>query len=135
MIVALCCTIAGSVRSASGAPVAGSRIAVDGAAAVAPTTDADGDFALTEPHGPHRVCATARGYAPLTIAVNGNRDVHVTFALEPLDSPQLRRIGGATVDGGLATIVGTVPSVTLSRASLDALGDDRVVDGSRRCRA
>lgn len=81
MIVALCCTIAGSVRSASGAPVAGSRIVVDGAAAVAATTDADGDFVLAEPPGPHRVSATARGYAPLTIAVNGNRDVHVTFAL------------------------------------------------------
>ncbi len=129
MILALCCSIAGSVRSVSGAPVAGSRIVIDGAAAIAATTDADGDFALTQPPGPHRVSATARGYAPLTIAVNGDRDVRVAFALEPLDSPQLRRIGGATVDGGLATIVGTVPSVTLSRASLDALGDDRVVDG------
>ncbi|MBD5636119.1 MAG: TonB-dependent receptor, partial [Candidatus Eremiobacteraeota bacterium] len=49
--------------------------------------------------------------------------------LEPLDSPKLRQIGTVTVDGRLAPISGEIPSVAVSRAEFDALGDDRIIDG------
>jgi outer membrane receptor protein involved in Fe transport len=54
--------------------------------------------------------------------------VPVQFALEPLDSPKLRQIGGVTVDGRTAPIVGAIPSTGLTRSDFDLLGEDRIID-------
>jgi outer membrane cobalamin receptor len=77
----------------------------------------------------HQLSAAARGYAPLAVAVDANRDVRVEVALESLDSPKLRQIGEVTVSGRLAPIVGTIPSLAITRSDFDRLGEDRIIDG------
>ncbi len=131
-LVAMCCAISGSVHAVSGAPVAAAQVlvrAVSGGSAASATTDASGSFSVTEPPGTYTVAASAPGFAPVGLTVDAERDVSVQIALEALDSPKLRQIGAATIDGRLTPIAGTIPSITLTRSDLDALGDDRIVEG------
>ncbi len=127
IIVAMCCTISGNVHAVSGTPLADVRIEVRGGAHT--TTDAHGDFTLTEAPGAYQIGVSVRGYAPVTVAVRADRDVPLQVALEPLDSPKLRQIGTVTIDGRLTPIVGALPSAVISRADLDRYGEDRVIDG------
>ena len=129
IILALCCTIAGTIHAHSGTPLPGVRVEVRGPADVSATSGAHGDFSLTAPPGHYVLSASARSYAPVTISLAVNQDVSLDIALESLDSPELRQIGTVTVDGRLVPIQGTIPSTTLSRADFDRLGDDRVIDG------
>jgi outer membrane receptor protein involved in Fe transport len=125
----MCCLIGGNVHAVSGVGLASARVDVNAPAALHALSDARGDFSLTAPPGTYRIAASAPGYAPVTVAVDATHDVRLQIALEPLDSPKLRPIGEVTVDGRLAPIRGTIPSVTIARADLDALGEDRLVDG------
>ena len=133
LLLAACCTISGTVHAVSGAALAAAQLVVrSGAAsdtAKRTTTDSGGGFSLDEPPGTYTVAASAKGFAPVTVFVNANRDVSVQIALEPLDSPKLRQIGTVTIDGRLSPIQGTIPSIALTRADLDALGDNRIVEG------
>jgi outer membrane receptor protein involved in Fe transport len=133
LLLATCCTIAGNVHAVSGGPLAAAQILVRAAPAGAPalttTTDSAGTFSVSEPPGTYNVAASAKGFASVTVSVNAERDASVQIALEPLDSPKLRQIGTATVDGRLAPIAGTIPSIALSRSELDVFGDDRIIDG------
>jgi outer membrane cobalamin receptor len=129
IVLAACCLITGNVHAVSGTPLAGAQVALRGAAAPSTTTDAKGDFTLDAAPGTYQLDASARGFAPLSVTVLADHDVSVDVALEPLDSPKLRQIGRVTVDGRLAPIAGTIPSVTLTRADLDRLGDDMIIDG------
>jgi outer membrane cobalamin receptor len=128
-LLALCCLIGGNVHAVSGAPLAAAHIDVRAATSLQTVSDARGDFSLTAPPGVYAVAVSAPGYAPLTVSVDATHDVRVQIALEPLDSPKLRAIGQATVDGRLAPIQGTIPSITVTRADFDALGEDRIIDG------
>ncbi len=113
----------------SGTPLRAAQILVYAGTKLQTVSDAAGNFSITAPPGTYRLAASAAGYAPVTVAVDAASDVTVQVALEPLDSPKLRPIGEVTVDGRLAPVRGTIPSVTVTRADLDALGDDRIVDG------
>lgn len=129
----MCCIISGNVHAASGAPLAAAKVLVRADAAQAPPrntiTNGQGHFSLQAIPGTYRIAVTEEGFAPIVISVDAERNVDVQIALEPLDSPKLRTIGTARVNGRLAPIQGTIPSVTLTRAELDALGYDRVVEG------
>jgi outer membrane receptor protein involved in Fe transport len=92
-------------------------------------TDARGNFALSAPPGSYQIGVSENGYAPVRVAVDADHDVRLEVALEALDAPTLRTIGVVTVDGRLTPLQGTIPSAALSRADLDALGYDRVIDG------
>jgi outer membrane receptor protein involved in Fe transport len=127
LLLAMCCLISGNVHAISGAPLAGARIELRGGSHT--TSDARGDFALTAGPGHYQLAAAARGFAPVTVAVDADHDVPVQISLEPLDSPKLRQIGQVTVDGRLAPIVGAIPSAAITRSDLDLLGDDRIIDG------
>jgi outer membrane receptor protein involved in Fe transport len=129
LLLATCCLVSGNVHAISGAAIVGARAELHGTAGAATTTDAHGDFHLTVSPGTYRLTAAADGFAPVTIALEVDRDAAIGVALEPLDSPKLRPIGAVTVDGRLTPILGTIPSVTISRSDLDHLGDDRIVDG------
>jgi outer membrane cobalamin receptor len=121
--------ISGNVHAVSGTPVSGAHLVLQGPVPADVSTDANGDFILTVQPGAYRLAASALGYASLTVAVDADHDVKLEIALEPLDSPKLRQIGAVTVDGRLAPIAGTIPSITVTRADLDALGEDRIVEG------
>jgi outer membrane receptor protein involved in Fe transport len=121
--------ISGNVHAVSGTPVSGAHVVLQGPVPGDVSTDANGDFTLTVRPGAYRLAASALGYASLTVEVDADHDVKLEIALEPLDSPKLRQIGAVTVDGRLAPIAGTIPSITVTRADLDALGEDRIVEG------
>ncbi|MBC5799390.1 MAG: TonB-dependent receptor [Candidatus Eremiobacteraeota bacterium] len=129
VLLAVCCMISGNVHAISGMPLAGAGVVVRGSRATPVSSDGKGDFSLLVSPGSYQLAASARGYAPLTVAVKADHDVNVQVALEPLDSPKLRQIGSVTVDGRLAPIVGTIPSIALTRSDFERLGEDRVVDG------
>jgi outer membrane cobalamin receptor len=129
VVLAVCCMISGNVHAVSGTPVSGAHLVLQGPVPADVSTDANGDFILTVQPGAYRLAASALGYASLTVAVDADHDVKLEIALEPLDSPKLRQIGAVTVDGRLAPIAGTIPSITVTRADLDALGEDRIVEG------
>jgi outer membrane receptor protein involved in Fe transport len=129
ILLAMCCLIGGNVHAISGAPLAGAQVEVRGATTVRTLTDAQGNFAVTAAAGTYEVAASARGYAPLTVAIRADHDTTVQVALEPLDSPKLRQIGRVTVDGRLTPVRGTIPSVTLTRSDFDLLGYDNVIQG------
>jgi len=132
-LFAMCCTIGGLVHAVSGAPLAAAGVSVRAEGAPGParttTTDAHGAFTIAVPPGAYRVEAAEKGFAPLAVSVDASHDVNVQIALEPLDSPKLRQIGSVTVDGRLAPIAGTIPSVDVTRSQFDALGYDRVIEG------
>jgi hypothetical protein len=127
ILLAICCSVGGNVHAISGAPLAGARVDMRGGPHT--STDSGGNFALTVAPGRYQLRTTARGFAPLTVAVDAERDTAVQVALEPLDSPKLRRIGEVAVNGRLAPVVGTIPSAVLTRSDFERLGDDRIVDG------
>lgn len=129
ILLAACCIISGNAHAVSGSPLAGARVVLQGAAVAHAATDARGDFAVVAAPGRYRLAASASGFAPVTVDIDADHDVKVQLALEPLDSPKLRQIGEVTVDGRLAPIRGTIPSVAITRADLDRLGDNRIVDG------
>ena len=129
VVLAVCCMISGNVHAVSGTPVSGAHLVLQGPVPADVSTDANGDFTLTVRPGAYRLAASALGYASLTVAVDADHDVKLEIAREPLDSPKLRQIGAVTVDGRLAPIAGTIPSITVTRADLDALGEDRIVEG------
>ena len=125
---AFCCSVAGNVHAVSGTPLTGAHIALRGAETLRGVSDGRGDFKLVVKPAHYQLEAAVDGYAPVTVDVDATHDVDVQIALEPLDSPKLRQIGQVSVDGRLAPIQGTIPSVTITRADLDRLGDDRIVD-------
>jgi len=129
ILLAACCSIGGTVRAASGMPLAGARVVLEGPRGSAATTDSKGEFVLQAPPGAYRLDASVRGFAPVAVAVRADGDVRVTVSLEPLDSPQLRQIGVVTVDGRLSRLQGAIPSTTLTSADFERLGFDRIVEG------
>src|SRR5471030_1854768 len=129
IVVAMCCLVTGNVHAPSGAPLANAHIVVRGGVTRETTSDAKGDFSIIAGPGPQNVNALVQGYSPVTIALSLDHDTKLDVTLESLDSPKLRQIGSVTVDGRLTPITGTIPSITLTRADFDRLGEDRVVQG------
>lgn len=129
-LLSLCCVVSGIVRAASGQPLLDATIVLHGASTARTTSDAAGAFSLRAKAGTYELRAADRGYAAVSVGpIDLTRDVRVEVALEPLDSPKLRTIGSVTVDGRLARITGTIPSVELTRADFDRAGESRIVEG------
>jgi len=126
-----CCAITGNVHSQAGAPLAGVQLLLRSTATVAgqTSTDPSGDFSLTAPPGDYTLTASVRGFAPVTVGLALVAASNVQIALEPTNSPKLRQIGTVTVDGRLAPIQGTIPSIDVTRSELDLIGANRIVDG------
>jgi outer membrane cobalamin receptor len=122
-----CCGISGTVHSADGAPLR-ARVQLAGPSSAAIETDANGRFSATVPPGAYRVTIAAPGYEGAQTDVIVHEGQRIDVALEPIGAGRLREIGRVTVDGRLAVARTTVPSREISRAELDALGYERVVD-------
>lgn len=129
-LVAACCLLSGFVHSFAGEPLAGARISLHArdvrATAV---SDARGRFSISAVPAQYQVDASERGYQSASVLVALDRDRSIDIALEPVNAPTLRTIAVVTVDGRLTPILGTIPSVTVTRADYDRLGYDRVVQG------
>ncbi len=129
LILAICCAIAGTIHAQSGSSLPGVRVELRGGASpLSAVSGAHGDFSIFAQPGRYVLSASARSYAPVTIALDVDRDLSLDIALEPLDSPKLRQLGTVTVDGRLVPIEGTIPSTSLTRSDFERLGDARVVD-------
>ncbi len=129
-LLAACCIVAGTIHGISGVPLGGVGLTLRGTPGTQTfVTDADGTFTTHAAPGAYELTASTRGYASLTFAVEADRDLDLDVMLEALDSPKLRQIGSVSADGRLTPVRGTIPSITISRRELDALGDDRVIDG------
>jgi outer membrane receptor protein involved in Fe transport len=129
IVLAMCCLISGNVHTQSGAPLSNVRVVLQGAAAHETSSDGAGDFSFMAAPGRYSMTAAVQGYAPVTVSLHLENDTKLDVALEPLDSPSLRIIGRVTIDGRVTPIQGTIPSIAVSRADFDRLGEDRVVQG------
>lgn len=127
-LLAVCCTVTVHVHTPSGAPIAGAQVVMHGPHTYSASTDASGDVSLTTGGGTYQVDATAKGYTGVSIDLFLRDTAAVDVTLQPLDAPTLRVIGTVTVDGRLTPIRGAIPSVTVTRADMDRLGDDRAID-------
>ncbi len=127
ILLAVCCLISGHVHAASGAPVADARIALHGTAARSAASDSTGSFSVQAPAGDYQMDVSARGFGSVTVDLKVDHDSTADVVLQPLDAPTLRTIGTVSVDGRLAPVRGTIPSVAISRADMERMGDDRVL--------
>src|SRR5579872_4489497 len=129
LLLAVCCLVSGYVHAAAGAPLAQAQVVLAGLSRTEATSDSRGSFSVTVPPGRYVGQASVRGYAPVRLVLDVDRDTILDFALQPLDAPTLRTIGTVSINGRLAPSSGTIPSIDVSRADFDRLGLDRVVDG------
>jgi outer membrane receptor protein involved in Fe transport len=127
-LLAVCCTVTVHVHTPSGAPLAGAAVVMHGPRTYAASTDAHGDASLTTIGGTYHVDTTSKGYLGVSIDLDLKETAAIDVTLEPLDAPTLRTIGTVRVDGRLTPIRGTIPSITVTRADMDRMGDDRVID-------
>ena len=76
-------TVSGTVRSASGAPLVGVAVSVDGGSPSA-TTDAAGTFRLRVAAGDHRLRVSHPGYGTVARPLPVTADVALDFRLDPV---------------------------------------------------
>jgi len=122
-----CCGISGTVHSADGAPLR-ANVQLAGPSRATADSDANGRFSVTVPAGAYRITIVSPGYAVAVTDVVVHEGERIDVALEPIGAGRLREIGRVSVDGRLAVPHTTVPSREISRAELDALGYDRVIE-------
>jgi outer membrane cobalamin receptor len=121
------CTLSGTVHGADGATIRAHVVAI-GTVTHSVDTDARGRFTVDVPCSAIRLTVAAPGYASADVDVDVTGRSNVDVALEPLGGGRLRQIGSVTVDGRLAVPHSTVPTRTVTRADMDALGFDRVAE-------
>ena len=129
LFFAACCMVAGHVRTATGAPLAGVRVTLHGHSAATSSTGAEGAFALNAPPGDYQLSAQVQGYVAASVDVKLDRDSTVDITLEPVDAPTLHTIASVTVDGRLAPERGAVPSTSIARADFERQGQNLIVQG------
>ena len=128
LLLAFCCTVHGARSLTGGAPLSGAHVALHGPKTYTQVTDHRGNASFSPVAGTYNVDTAASGYTGVSIDLFLRDSAAVDVTLEPLDAPTLRTIGTVTVDGRLTPIRGVIPSVTVTRADMDRLGDNRVVD-------
>lgn len=128
LLLAVCCTVTIHVHTAGGAPVPGAHLSLNGQHTYAASTDAHGSATVQADPGSYRLDASSRGYEGIEADLFVHDSSAVDVTLQPLDAPTLRTISRVTVDGRLAPIHGEIPSVVVTRASMEELGEDRAVD-------
>ena len=128
LLLAICCTVTVHVHTPAGAPLSGVQVVLHGAKTYTKATDNAGNVAFSPEGGAYNVDATASGYHGVSIDLFLHDTAAVDVTLEPLDAPTLRTIGTVTVDGRLTPIRGVIPTVSVTRADMDRMGDNRVVD-------
>lgn len=129
VVLAACCLVSGQVNASSGAPLADAHVVAHRGESTNATSDASGKFTLDLAPGDYQVDVSARGFASVSIDLKVDHDAAMAVTLEPLDLGSLRVIGTVSVDGRLAPIRGTIPSVSKTRGDYDRLGLTGVTEG------
>jgi outer membrane cobalamin receptor len=130
LLLAVCCILNVHVHAPSGAPIAHAQIVLSGPAHVIAASDAVGNARIQAPPGRYDLTVTARGFVPATVdtgSIVAASNV-VDVALEPSNSPKLRVIDKVTVNGWTALDRNVVPSTVVTRAQMDALGYQNVLE-------
>ncbi|HEX8806654.1 MAG TPA: TonB-dependent receptor, partial [Candidatus Aquilonibacter sp.] len=128
LLLAVCCTVTIHVHTSAGAPLAGAQVVLHGPNTYTEFTDKSGVARFTANAGTYNVDTSAQGYHGVSIDLFLRDSAAIDVTLEPLDAPTLRTIGTVTVDGRLTPIRGVIPTVTVTRADMDRLGNNRVID-------
>jgi outer membrane cobalamin receptor len=126
-----CCVLSGSVHASGGGALSGARISVtQNGASRDVRADADGRFSVQVAPGKVTIVADSQGFRSAEVGpINISADSTIDVALISADSPALRTIATVTINGGSAAVHQLIPSIDISRTSLDLLGFNRVVDG------
>lgn len=127
ILLAACCLISGHIHTASGAPIAGAHIVLEGRTGGSAVSTADGGFSLALPPGDHQLDLSAKGYLSASVDIVVGHDTTVDVTLEPVDAPTLRTIAAVTVDGRLTPVRGAIPSVTITRSDMDRMNDSHII--------
>ena len=122
-----CCGVSGTIHSADGVPLR-AHVQFAGPLRAGVDSDAAGRFSTNVPPGAYRITIVAPGYAAAQTDVVVHEGERIEVALEPAGAGRLREIGRVTVDGRLTVPRTTVPSREITRAELDLLGYDRVIE-------
>ncbi|HEX3463834.1 MAG TPA: TonB-dependent receptor [Candidatus Elarobacter sp.] len=126
--------VQGTVKTASGAPVAGASVKLSGPATATATTDANGAFTVTVPPGIYRIDVTRGGYVAAVLsdfAVVAGTTVPVSVTMNQADLSSLQTIGRvSTVSRGSASAIntGTATSSYLSGQAFTNLGNPQIND-------
>jgi outer membrane cobalamin receptor len=120
--------VTGHIHTPSGAPLSGVHVTLHAQSVTQTTSDAGGAFSLQAQPGDYQLDFSAKGYVSASIDINVDHDAKVDVALEPVDAPTLRTIAIVSIDGRLTPVRGAIPSVTVTRADMDRMGDDRLID-------
>ncbi|MBV8197169.1 MAG: TonB-dependent receptor, partial [Candidatus Eremiobacteraeota bacterium] len=122
-LIAVCCLIAGTVHTPSGAPIAHATVRLRGVPNGSTSSDIRGNFAVQAPPGRYDLTVAAAGYATVTVNTGEvSTDSRLDVVLEPSDTPRLRTIGEVSVNGGFTLDRNAIPETDVSRSQMDALG-------------
>jgi outer membrane receptor protein involved in Fe transport len=128
ILIAACCLVGGNVHTPAGAPVAQAQLTFRGPKSTTVSTDARGAFSVVVPAGRYDLTVVAKGYADITVNTGELNDgARISVILEPSDTPKLRTIGQVTVNGGYTLDRNVIPEMDVSRAQMDALGYNGVL--------
>ncbi len=126
--------VQGSVRSGSGAPVAGAAVTFSGPASAATTTDANGAFSIGVPPGVYRIDVSKPGYVAATLsdfAVAAGTTVPLTVGLNQADLTRLQTIGRVSTvsrGSGSAINLGTAASSFVGAQAFENLANPQIND-------
>jgi hypothetical protein len=118
--------ISGTVRSASGAPIAGASVQISGPTTTQTTTDAKGGFAVSVPPGVYSVTVRKGGFNPATLAdltVVPGTSAPLNVSLAPVDLSSLQTIGSTTSTSRTGR-----SAINLGAASQDTLSGQQFAD-------
>ncbi|MBD5605973.1 MAG: carboxypeptidase regulatory-like domain-containing protein, partial [Candidatus Eremiobacteraeota bacterium] len=106
--IASTATITGAVKTASGAPVSGAKVAATGPVEASATTDASGAFSLAVAPGIYRITVDKGGFLTASlrdVTVLGGESQPLAITLAQADLSSLRTIGSVSVGrNGTSTI-------------------------------
>ena len=131
-------TLTGSVKTSSGAPLAGAMITVTGASTASTTTDAAGIFTLALPPGLYAVSVAHGGFTPtslrdIAVVAGNSQPLAVTLSEQTLSS--LRTIGSVSTSNrsGTSSInIGAATSTTISAQPFKDLASPQINDVLQR---
>ncbi|MDE2482796.1 MAG: TonB-dependent receptor [bacterium] len=127
--------LTGTVRTTSGAPVAGADVTVSGIALKHTVSDASGAFAVALPPGLYRLTVVRGGYLPAqldSLALFSGETQNVDVVLQSADLSSLRTIAHVTVGRASAINTGAASISVLPREEITNLAAPQINDVIQR---
>lgn len=129
-------TLAGIVKSSTGANIAGAKVTATGPTVESTTSGPDGSFSLSLPAGLYTVTATITGYVTGTltdVSVLAGETQPLTIALSQVSLSSFRTIASVTAGRGGSTInTGAASTSYISAQQFQALANPQINDVLQR---